>query len=83
VINALSLGQVKVLAVVVLVALVVLGAVVGFLIQRAILKMGLLSVIVVLFALVWWQRSAVVGCAKTGNCTFFGVDVKAVADRVP
>ncbi|MBI1758521.1 MAG: hypothetical protein HYR62_04760 [Actinobacteria bacterium] len=82
-IDALNVSQVKIVAVVALVVLVLLGALVGFLVQRAILKLGLLAVVVSLIALVWWQRGAVVGCARTGNCSFFGVDVKAVADRIP
>jgi hypothetical protein len=83
VIGAIEVGQVKVLAVVILAALALLGVVVGILVQKVVLKLGLLVVVVVLFGLVWWQRSAVARCAQTGTCTFFGVDVHAVADRVP
>jgi high-affinity Fe2+/Pb2+ permease len=82
-IEAVDVGQVKVLAVVILVALALLGIVVGILVQKVMLKVGLLAVVVVLFGLVWWQRSAVARCARTGSCTFFGVSVNAVADHVP
>lgn len=82
-IDALTIGQVKIIAVVVLVVLVVAGAMVGILIQRLMLKFGLIMVVALLIGLVWWQRSAVVGCARTGQCSFFGVNVTAVADRLP
>jgi hypothetical protein len=77
-IDAMSVGQVKTLAVVVLIALVVLGILVGILVQKLALKFGILVVIVALIGLVWWQRSAVVSCAKTRQCSFFGFDVRAL-----
>jgi len=78
VIDALDVGQVKTLAIVVLVGLAVLGVLVGLLVQKMVLKFGILAVIVALIGLVWWQRSAVVSCAKTGQCSFFGVDVRSL-----
>lgn len=82
-IDAIDVGQVKVLAVVILIALVVVGIIVGVVVQKVVLKLGLLVVLAALFGLVWWQRAAVVNCARTGSCTFFGVDVKSVAHHVP
>jgi hypothetical protein len=76
VIDALSTGQVKTLAIVILVGLVVLGVLVGLLVQKVALKLGILVVVLGLIGLVWWQRSAVVGCAKTRQCSFFGVAVE-------
>jgi hypothetical protein len=76
--DALNVGQVKTFAIVILIALVVLGILVGILVQKLVLKFGILVVIVGLIAVVWWQRSAVVSCAKTGQCSFFGVDVRAL-----
>ena len=76
-IDALNVGQVKVLAIVVLVGLVVLGVLVGMLVQKVALKLGVLVVVLGLISLVWWQRSAVVSCAKTRQCSFFGVAVNA------
>ena len=77
-INALDVGQVKILAVAILVGLVVLGILVGLLVQKVALKLGILVVIVALIGLVWWQRSAVISCAKTRQCSFFGVDVRSL-----
>src|SRR5262249_52490185 len=84
-IDALNVGQVKVLAIVVLVGLVVLGVVVGLLVQKIALKLGVLVVILGLIGLVWWQRSAVVSCAKAQQCSFFGVavNVPQVGLKVP
>ena len=78
VIDALDIGQVKTLAIVILIGLVVLGVVVGLLVQKIVLKFGILVVILALVGMVWWQRSAVVSCAKTRQCSFFGVDVRAL-----
>jgi hypothetical protein len=78
VIDALDVGQVKILAIAILVGLVVLGVLVGVLVQKAALKLGILVVIAALVGLVWWQRSAVVSCAKTRVCSFFGVDVRSL-----
>jgi hypothetical protein len=77
-IDALNVGQVKTVAIVVLIALVVLGILVGILVQKMVLKFGILVVIVALISLVWWQRSAVTSCAKTRQCSFFGFDVRAL-----
>lgn len=77
-INALDVGQVKTLAIAILVGLVVLGVLVGLLVQKIVLKFGILAVIIALIGLVWWQRSAVVSCAKTRQCSFFGVDVRSL-----
>jgi hypothetical protein len=77
-IDALNVGQVKTVAIVVLIALVVLGILVGILVQKMVLKFGILVVIVALIGLVWWQRSAVASCAKTRQCSFFGFDVRAL-----
>ena len=76
-IDALDVGQVKTLAIVILIGLVVLGVLVGVLVQKVVLKLGILVVIAGLLGVVWWQRSAVVSCAKTRQCSFFGVDVRA------
>jgi hypothetical protein len=77
-IDALDVGQVKTLAIVILVGLIVLGVLVGLLVQKLVLKFGILAVIVLLIGLVWWQRVAVVDCAKTRQCSFFGVDVRSL-----
>jgi len=82
VIETLDVGQVKTVAVVILVGLVVLGLVIGFLVQKIVLKLGLLAVVAVLVAAVWWQRVAVLSCARSGSCTFFGVDVRSVGEHV-
>ena len=74
-IDALDVSQVKIIAIVALVALVVLGVLVGLLVQKMMLKLGILVAVAGLIGLVWWQRSAVVGCAKTRECSFFGVTV--------
>lgn len=76
--DALNVGQVKTVAIVVLIGLVVLGLLVGILVQKVVLKFGILVVIVGLIAVVWWQRTAVVSCAKTRQCSFFGFDVRAL-----
>jgi protein-S-isoprenylcysteine O-methyltransferase Ste14 len=78
VIEALDVGQVKVLAIVILVGLVLLGLLAGVLVQKVALKLGVLVVIAALIGLVWWQRTAVISCAKTRVCSFFGVDVRAL-----
>jgi hypothetical protein len=85
VIDALNVGQVKVLAIIVLVGLVLLGVLVGLLVQKMALKLGVLVVVVGLVGLVWWQRNVVVDCAKTRQCSFFGVavDVPSVGVTVP
>jgi hypothetical protein len=84
-IDALNVGQVKVLAIVVLVGLVVLGILFGLLVQKVALKLGILVVVLGLIGLVWWQRSTVVSCAKTRQCSFFGVavDVPSAGLSVP
>jgi protein-S-isoprenylcysteine O-methyltransferase Ste14 len=76
-IDALNVGQAKTFAIIILVALIVVGVLVGILVQKLVLKFGILIVIAALIGLVWWQRSAVADCAKTRQCTFFGVDVRA------
>jgi Na+/melibiose symporter-like transporter len=78
VIDALDVGQVKTLAIAILVGLAVLGILVGLLVQKVVLKLGILVAIVALIGLVWWQRSAVASCAKTRQCSFFGVDVRSL-----
>jgi Na+/melibiose symporter-like transporter len=77
-IDALDVGQVKSLAIAILVGLAVLGILVGLLVQKVVLKLGILVAIVALIGLVWWQRSAMVSCAKTRQCSFFGVDVRSL-----
>jgi len=85
VIDALNVGQVKTLAIIILVGLVLLGVLVGLLVQKVALKLGILVVVLGLVGLVWWQRNVVVDCAKTGQCSFFGVavDVPSVGLNVP
>jgi hypothetical protein len=77
-IEAINVGQVKTFAIVILIALIVVGVLVGILVQKLVLKFGILVVIVALIGVVWWQRSAVVSCAKTRQCSFFGFDVRAL-----
>jgi hypothetical protein len=78
VIDAMNVGQVKTFAIVILIALVVLGVLVGILVQKMVLKFGILVVIAALIGVVWWQRAAVTDCAKTRQCSFFGFDVRAL-----
>lgn len=77
-ISALNVGQAKTYAIVILIALVVVGILVGILVQKLVLKFGILIVIAGLIGVVFWQRSEVVSCAKTRQCSFFGFDVRAL-----
>ncbi len=83
---ALTLGQAKAIALVVVVILIA-GAIAGAWIMKEITQKVVLIVVVgLIVALVWWQRSSLTSCAddvRTGSdtCSFFGRDVRITPDR--
>ena len=85
---ALSLGQAKTIAVVVMIAFVVLGLVSAWLLKTIIQKVVVLVILLGLAGLTWYQRDSLQDCADqararaeardiTGElaCSFLGQDV--------
>jgi hypothetical protein len=69
---ALDVGQMKAIAIGVIVALVVLAIIIGMLVRAVVTKAIGLVVVVVLGVLVWTQRASLDDCATQRDCTFFG-----------
>ncbi|HEY9391443.1 MAG TPA: hypothetical protein VIR27_16960 [Mycobacteriales bacterium] len=69
---AIDVGQMKAIAIGVIVALFVLAIIVGMVVRAVVTKAIALVVIVVFGVLVWSQRAALNDCATQRDCSFFG-----------
>ncbi|HEX5495446.1 MAG TPA: hypothetical protein VFX70_12820 [Mycobacteriales bacterium] len=69
---AVDVGQMKAIAIGVIVALLVLAVLIGILVRAVVTKAIALVVVVVFGALVWTQRASLDDCATQRDCTFFG-----------
>lgn len=69
---ALDVGQVKAIAIGVLVALVVVAVLIGMLVRAVVTKAIGLVVVLGVGVLVWTQRASLDDCATQRDCTFFG-----------
>lgn len=79
---ALTLGQAKTIAVVVVLVLIAGAVISAWLMKQLIQKLMLIVVLAALAVVVWSQRSSLDDCAdrvrdagRTATCSFFGRDV--------
>lgn len=69
---ALDVGQMKAIAIGVIVALLVVAVLIGMLVRVVVTKVIALVVVLGLGVVVWAQRASLDDCATQRQCTFFG-----------
>lgn len=72
---ALDVGQVKTIAIGLIIALAVAAVLVGMLVRAVIGKVLTVGVLLALAVVVWTQRASLNDCATKRDCTFFGYHV--------
>jgi hypothetical protein len=72
---ALDVGQMKAIAIGVIVALLVVAVLIGMLVRVVVTKVIALVVVLGLGVAVWTQRAALDDCATQRSCSFFGYDL--------
>lgn len=72
---SLDINTVQTVSLIVIGVLVLLAILFAAIITKMITKLVMITAVLVLAGLVWWQRDQLTECAQTCQCTFFGQEV--------